>query len=240
MSIIRDALQYLVNLGQVKTIEVGEQIYSPSPLHLIREPLAKPLQVNTLSGVVEYLTSGYDAPSIVGALVHVVSPTEVVVVSPILDDAQREKYIEAEAFESTFRFGQWYDVESFIISLQSNFTPRYDRDRILKVVGNLRTEEGVKQYSDDGVTQAVTAKTGVAMVDEVAVPNPVTLAPYRTFIEVEQPDSVFVFRMKQDGGRGPQCALFEADGGGWKLEAMANIKAFFEARLAEAGITIIS
>lgn len=239
MSMIRDALEYLIDLGRVGAMEIGEQTYSTSPLIHVREPLAVPLQVNTLSGIVEYLLSDFDKDAIVDALVHVVSPSKVVVVSPILADAQREKYIEAVAFEPAFRFGQWYDVENFIISLQANFVPDYDRERILRVVGNLRTEEGVKQYSDDGVTQAVTAKTGVATVDEVAVPNPVILAPYRTFIEVRQPNSDFVFRMRQQNGRGPECALFEADGGGWKLEAMELVKEFLEHGLADAGIKVI-
>lgn len=43
---------------------------------------------------------------------------------------------------------------------------------------------------------------------------------------MEQPESQFVFRMKEDKYDGVQCALFEADGGAWRLNAMANIKAY--------------
>jgi len=66
----------------------------------------------------------------------------------------------------------------------------------------------------------------------VAVPNPVTLRPYRTFSEVEQPASQFVFRMKT-GGSSPSCALFNADGGAWALEAIENIKRWLSDRLPE-------
>ncbi|MNW60692.1 hypothetical protein D3C74_386970 [compost metagenome] len=70
-----------------------------------------------------------------------------------------------------------------------------------------------------GMTQSVVAKTGVATVEDVKVPNPVLLAPYRTFVEVEQPESSFVFRMKD----GPSAALFEADGGAWRNDVIANV-----------------
>ena len=77
---------------------------------------------------------------------------------------------------------------------------------------------------DDGVTQAVTVKKGIAAVENVTLPNPVTLRPYRTFTEVEQPASQFVFRAAE----GPEFMLVEADGGAWKHEAMQNIKKFME------------
>jgi hypothetical protein len=80
-----------------------------------------------------------------------------------------------------------------------------DRDIMLKVVGNIK-EETVNTIGDDGVSQAVVAKMGVATVANVKVPNPVVLKPYRTFVEVDQPESEFIFRMQS----GPRCALFEA------------------------------
>lgn len=71
------------------------------------------------------------------------------------------------------------------------------------------------------------------------VPNPVTLIPYRTFLEVQQPASDFIFRMKSSCG--VQCAIFEADGGTWKNEAMNNIKEYLKNELADLKqFTVIS
>lgn len=114
------------------------------------------------------------------------------------------------------------------ISLQSAFVKNDDRDVMLRVVGNI-TEQNVKSWGDNGVSQSVVAKSGLATVDEVAVPNPVALQPYRTFVEVAQPESDFIFRMKD----GPKCSLYEADGGAWKLEAIKNIKEYLNAELAD-------
>ena len=52
--------------------------------------------------------------------------------------------------------------------------------------------------------------------------NPGKLIPYRTFLEVKQPESDFIFRMRE-GHDGVECAIFEADGGAWKMEAMREI-----------------
>ena len=46
----------------------------------------------------------------------------------------------------------------------------------------------VANYGDDGVSQKATITKGIAGKEDVIVPNPVTLRPYRTFLEVEQPE----------------------------------------------------
>lgn len=48
---------------------------------------------------------------------------------------------------------------------------------------------------------------------------------------MDQPESDFVFRMKEDKYDGVQCALFEADGGAWKLHAMESIQEYLEEQL---------
>ena len=81
--------------------------------------------------------------------------------------------------------------------------------------------------------------SGIARVEDVPVPNPVELMPYRTFREVTQPTSTFILRLKpgRDGAL-PTCALFEADGGAWKLRAIQSIAAYLTENTE--GITIIA
>ncbi|GGJ61788.1 hypothetical protein [Virgibacillus salexigens] len=223
---IREALQYLISQGQANILKENGQAFSDKPLHLVENPTSKAMNVHTLSGLVGYLKSEFDGKDPV--IVHVLSPTEVIVTSPLNGDAKRDYYIKAEALLPTFHFDRFYDTDKFNIKLQSVFVKNEDRDLMLKVVGNI-TEDQVKTVKDDGVSQAVVAKVGVASVGNVEVPNPVLLAPYRTFLEVIQPESEFVFRMQS----GPECALFEADGGAWKNEAIDNIKGYLEASLKD-------
>lgn len=77
---------------------------------------------------------------------------------------------------------------------------------------------------------------GVAAKADAIVPNPVSLAPYRTFQEVEQPISQFVFRI---GDRGtPEFKLVEAEGGIWKTEAVRKIKDYLELVLSEQDMAL--
>lgn len=234
---IREALQYLVGMGKAEIHKEEGQTYSDKKLNLIEEPIAEPFYVNSLSGLTDYLKSEFDGNEKV--IVHINSPNHVSVASALNSNKYRDGFIKAKALIPEFDFDRWYDTEDFNIKLQSCFVKNSDRDVMLKVVGNIQ-ESNVKNTSDDGVSQAVVAKVGVASVGNVEVPNPVLLSPYRTFVEVDQPESDFIFRMKD----GPRCALFEADGGHWKLEAISNIKRYLADELSkeieQGRITIIA
>jgi hypothetical protein len=221
---IKEALQYIVGLGKANLFDEHGQIFSDKKLHLIEQPTAEAIRVRSISGLVDYLKSDFDNYD--RLMIHVSSPTTVVCFSQLNNDCNRSEYIKAEAMIPSFDFDRWYDTENFNIKLQSCFVKNEDRDIMLKVVGNIK-EETVSTVGDDGVSQAVVAKTGVATVANVKVPNPVVLKPYRTFVEVDQPESEFIFRMQS----GPRCALFEADGGKWKLDAMNNIKNYLQEEL---------
>ncbi|MUK89133.1 hypothetical protein GMD78_12190 [Ornithinibacillus sp. L9] len=233
---IKEAMQYVLSLGKAEIHEVNGQQYSDKDLYVLREPVASPFEVHTLTSLVEYVKSNFDTEE--ELMIHVENPTRVSVSSALNIDQRRDEYLVAEALTPRFRFDNWYDTEEFNIKLQSVFVNNEDRKVILKLVGNIK-EDNVKTFGDDGVSQSVVARTGVASVGNVEVPNPVTLAPFRTFTEIAQPESDFVFRMQ----KGPSCALFEADGGAWKIHAIDQIKEYLNAelsdKLAEGTVTII-
>lgn len=200
----------------------------------VEDPTPETFTVRTLTGLVDYLKSNVDGLWVENLICHVASPLEVMVFSGLHGDfRQRSEYIRAESHARGMKFNSFLDAEAFNIWLQSCFvdTPLTidgdlkptDKGLILKYVGNVR-EELVKGTGDDGVSQEITVKSGIASVKNVVLPNPVVLRPYRTFNEVEQPASSFVFRAQE----GPKFALIEADNGAWESEAMKNIKAFME------------
>jgi hypothetical protein len=237
--LIREALQYLVSLKTPQIFVVDGKNYSTEELHYIspiheERPCISAVTISTLTGLVDYIMNGVDG--ITGTMiVHVVSPTVVEVYSELRKDARRDKFISCNAFTPRITFEQFMDVEKFIIMMQACFLENPASAAILKVVGNIK-EDVVQTVGDNGTTQMVTAKSGISTVENVIVPNPVTLCPFRTFAEVEQPESEFVFRMQT----GFKAALFEADGGKWKLYAMQNVKAYLEEKLAGCNVKIIS
>jgi hypothetical protein len=212
---------------QITTVD-GHEYISRSLKLPPAEPIPSSLSISTLSGLISYFEN--DPESVTGnypLLIHVMSPTKVVLASAFSGrHAERSTLITADCSDciSNFRFEAYTPLESMIIGLQSQFKQTPDRDLILSVLGNLR-DERVATYGDDGVTQAVTTRKGIALGEQTPVPRIVKLAPYRTFGEVEQPLSDFVLRLKQESeGKPPSAALFEAGGGAWRLEAIELIR----------------
>ena len=207
-------------------------------LHRIPNELtASPLAVHTLSAVRDYIESGADEcaedeDSLSRRFViHVTDYNEVYLYRELNSDKARECLLEADLSAPTFPFGRWLGVEEFIINMQTHFVPGENRDTLVQLISTVTTENGVS-LADDGMTQRVTARSGISLVKQVSVPNPVVLAPYRTFTEVEQPKSPFVFRIRQTGDE-VQAALFAADADAWKREAIANIRDWFEQHIPQ-------
>lgn len=195
------------------------------------------IQLNTLTGLVNYIKANVERENM-HLILHIQDERNIQLMGTLECDGSREVLATASAIVPRFEFGQFYDMENFNIALQSKFVDLIntidvgidnddDRAILLKVVGNVQ-EENVKNTGDNGYSQAITIKQGVNSVDAL-VPNPVELAPYRTFLEVEQPVSQFVFRMKD----GPRAAIFEADGGAWRNQAIVNIREYLKEQLSD-------
>ncbi|WP_045905967.1 hypothetical protein [Clostridium botulinum] len=223
----RESLEYLIGLAKNEMVEVNGQTYSTKRLNQVQDPIPGELRTRTLTALVDYLESEIDKKSSEKLLVHVISPNKVALYSELRKDAERETYMICDALTpDNIYFDRFIDTEQFNIMLQSSFIENKDRSLLLKVTGCVK-DSAVKEVGDDGVSQAATIKTGVASVNEVKIPNPVVLAPFRTFPEIQQPESKFIFRMRS----GPQAALYEADGGAWRNLAMQRIKAYLEEEL---------
>lgn len=204
-------------------------------------PTAEPLAVYSLGALRDYLIANRDALTLKRLIVHVVSPQIVTVSGPIQERARnRESYLKATALNLTDGFlGKFMTLEEFLVGLQVRFTADGDRAKVLQLLGNVK-HETVKTALDDGVTQVVQARAGVALVSDVAVPNPITLTPYRTFREVTQPQSLFVLRVNAGRSGGlPEVGLFEADGGAWRLTAVDRIRDWLAEAVPE-GVAVLA
>jgi len=233
-------IERIVRLGTTRIVDVDEGEFTSLPVFLPPEPRCEPepkaIALHTLQSFADYTKScidkSYVAPR--GAFVHVESPTTVRLLTEIFGERnQRVCVAVAGATIPGFLFGQYYDQESFVILIQTCFAPELDRAKVLEVVGNL-TDETVKTYTDDGVTQVAAMKAGVVRKAEAKVPNPVILRPYRTFAEIEQPDSPFILRLRGGGeGKLPSCGLFECDGGLWRIPAVRLVRDWLRQEIPE-------
>lgn len=243
MTTDRESLDRLIDLVRREADhferEIHDAIYTERALRRVEEPRAEAMGVRTLQALVDYVAENRDEIDLHGATIHVAGPDLVFVQGPLNGDRRREVYVQAVLDREGFRFGTWNDLEPTVIGIQTGFVDAGDRADLLKLLGTVTGDE-IQTRKDDGITQTVTARSGVQLLERVDVKGALTLAPYRTFAEIEQPESLFILRVRKAHGDKLQAALFEADGGAWRLEAVKRIKAWISKSLIETGSSEIA
>ena len=204
----------------------------------VREYTPEPFIPYTLDGLVKWIKADTDhffAKENPAALVAVESPTKVSVYTEVRGFYKlRVKLAECRYAAPEIPLNRYIDSESLFVNIQTCYIQDEYRDAVLKVVNNIKEEQS-EQVADDGISQRLTMKAGVAEVSTSIFKNPAYLRPMRTFTEIEQPMSSFVLRIKE----GKQAALFEADGGKWKNIAVKSIAAYLEKQLAGCNLVVI-
>ncbi len=227
-SLLRAGREQIIAEKTYEIIEIDGAKYSHSIPQKIKEELYSTVRMTTLNGVVDYIRSGADAEQMQNTLIcHVVNEKTIRVSSEYNSDRTRHIFIESEAFTPSVILDRYMPLEEMVISLQALFLPSENRDAILCALSSVKQTDSAV-LADDGISQKVTIEKGDELFDRMTIPNPVHLAPYRTFVEIDQPESPFVLRLKEG-----QVALFESDGGRWKIDARQSIKEFLTTALAE-------
>jgi hypothetical protein len=225
---IKEALEYLVGLGKNETFELNGMMYNTKRFNPVAPQSIVGFNVSTLSSVVEYVKKNFDEIEETFVL-KINSPTKVeLCTNNIYPYNDRNVLLTAEQSLPSIQFDRFIDSEMFNIQLTTKFVATEDASLIVRLLSNV-TEEASKKVKDDGVKQTLNVKTGVVTESAVEVKNPVYLMPYRTFHEIRQIMVPFVLRIKE----GPTAALFEADGGAWKNEAINEISNYFNEELSE-------
>ncbi len=254
---LREFVEYLVSLAQPPTVEVDGRTYMTEDYNAVEEPAPNPLGLATLTGLVTYLTQpgepdqgqrfslgdldvmGTGHALVRRLAVHVAAPDDVQVVAPCSGRFNR-RLVLARAVSPNrcqFRFNTYVPQEDFILGLLAGFVLNPDAQTVLAVAGNL-TAESTVTLADDGVSQSASLREGVVRQTAAMVPSPVMLRPYRTFPEIPQPESPFVFRVSKGPENAPRCGLFPVLTEAWRLEAVDSIVAWLRGRLP-AGVDVI-
>lgn len=234
MDFTAEAMQKTLDLAKPELHEVEDvhgikTIYSTKPLHQVKaaapeEPSS--VAVSTLSGLRDLIQAKLESLDFPSAfLIHVEDETTVALKARESDEfGRRITLVKAKPVPyDRFKFGEWIDQEKFAIAVASLFADTEDRGYVLSMASTL-TNDASQTSEDDGFTQRVNVKAGMRMKESVTLKPKVSLAPYRTFPEIAQPISDFVFRAKCDGEGRPYLMLVEADGGRWKIDAIARIR----------------
>jgi hypothetical protein len=120
-----------------------------------------------------------------------------------------------------------YPFEEALIAIRTRFQQTQDSEYLLKLLSDI-TNGAKITYTDNGIASTVVTQKGVALQENAAIRPIVKLKPYRTFQEIDQPESEIHIRVSERG-----IKFVEADGGMWKLAARRAIAAYLTLKLDE-------
>lgn len=191
-------------------------------------------QVNSLDALVHLILEN-DAP-ISRLFVSVSAYNEVLVYGDLEPDNRwtRKKFYRARAidvpgWEPKMEMG----FDEATVALMTRFQDGGDREYCIQLLSQITTGAHVT-YTDNGIASTMVMKKGASLAENVTIKPIVKLRPYRTFQEVEQPEGMFLIRIRERG-----IAFIEADGGMWKLTARKTIKAYLDEQLKDCTATVM-
>ena len=241
VSIIKDAMQKIEELvkSSVDVREVNGRAYlinngDYNEIMPTVDPQPKCYNFSSLDGLVKMIrkehkdiTEACTTPDVL--YVNVTSPTTVDVTTAV-DGYNRRAFLYHSSYEFPRKWtgASWLEHEEAMIVLRSQFIQNEGTEYLLDFLARVSDENSVSS-DDNGMTQTVQVKKGIALNAREPVKPIVTLKPYRTFLEVEQPESAFLIRVRD----GMQVGIIEADGGMWKIAARRSVVAYLEKELKE-------
>lgn len=227
-SFLKDAIQYIESMAYPHFFndDDGNLYYDRGSSYEQVQPelnICPMLELSSLDALVKVVKCECGSNTKIYKPIHyvsVVSPTRVEVYSVPVESLRggRNYLCAANAVDIPGFRDTTYEYEQAIIALRSRFAPTEDQAYVLDLMGHLISDQTV-QTDDDGITQRVQVNAGIQMTKVSRVKPIVKLRPYRTFQEVEQPESEFLIRL--DDKR--NLTITEADGGMWRLAARRTV-----------------
>lgn len=233
---IKEAIEKIIDLAGKEVEYINDIPYSRHNFKAIKEPTAPVLIIHTLAGLVDYIKHG--EPGEGKLLVHIYDQEKVFLYKYLeADGFTRKHLLSSEIFppeNSQYNREHYIDIELFQIMMQTRFVKTVDAEKILSLISSVESGSEIKT-TDDGITQRTVAKTGIAKLGLVDIPNPVTLREYCTFPEVEQPERKYLLRAKKTD-TGTKWALFTNGDNSWMNEATLNIYEYLLKNIIVAGL----
>lgn len=235
---LKDFVNRIVALAAPTTVEVDGSVYSNQELIHIQDKKPMPccIDLTGLDSVCKMVRNEADHIGL-QIFIQVKDYKSVSVFTSLDSDEDRLYLYKCLADTPAVTTGRFMAYENAVIELRSLYIPNEGTKYLLQLLSSISNESKVTS-SDNGVTQQVEARSGIALNSMVKIEPRVTLQPFRTFIEVEQPASEFLLRINERG----EIGFFPADGGVWKLEATRNVAGYFENALKdliEAGSVVV-
>ena len=235
---LKEFVNRLMELAAPTIYEVEGSVYSNQQLVHIQDkkPMPRCIDLTGLDSICKMVRNEAEHVGL-QIFIQVKDYKSVSVFTELDEDEDRLYLYNCVADTPTVTTNRFMAYENAVIELRSLYIPNKGTEYLLQLLSSISNESKVTS-SDNGVTQQVEARSGIALNSMVKVEPRVSLQPFRTFVEVAQPESEFLLRINDRG----EIGFFPADGGVWKLEATRNVAAYFENALkdlVESGAVVV-
>ena len=235
---LKDFVNRLMELAAPTTVEVDGSVYSNQELVHVQDkkPMPRCIDLTGLDSICKMVRNEAEHVGL-QIFIQVKDYKSVSVFTSLDADEDRLYLYKCIADTPAVTTDRFMGYEKAVIELRSLYIPNEGTKYLLQLLSSISNESKVTS-TDNGVTQQVEARSGIALNSMVKIEPRVTLQPFRTFIEVEQPASEFLLRISDRG----EIGFFPADGGVWKLEATRNVAGYFEEKLRdliESGAVVV-
>jgi hypothetical protein len=243
---IRGAIEKIAELAKADVIEVEGKSFlvakNGDGVKQINPEIEFPatLTLYSLEALVQMMKTEtmqvFSDPFYINARAH----DEVICYTQPLDELRRKRgdlYLVKAKDVPGWEADVQYPFEEALIAIRTRFQQTPDSEYLLKLLSDI-TNGAKVTYTDNGVASTVVTQKGVALQENATIRPIVKLKPYRTFQEIEQPESEIHIRVSERG-----IKFIEADGGMWKLHARRTIAEYLTRELGEmiqAGEVIVT
>mgnify|MGYP004478913177 CR=1 FL=1 len=232
---LKEAIEKIQEMSKPLIISKDEHTYvieknGDDFLEIRNSPdMIQPINLSSLAALVTFVQQ--EAIDLVDKLfISVDSPTKVnCFTSPQEEAQQLRTYLYSATATDVPGWSEKVNMgfEEAIIALRTRFQHTPDLDYALQLLSSITSGSKVT-LNDNGIATSVVTQRGIALQDNAAIRPIVNLRPYRTFMEVDQPESSFLIRVSERA-----ISFVEADGGMWRLSARRTVQSYLCAALEE-------
>lgn len=232
---LKEAIEKIAAMAspRLEYIEGRTYMVGPNGAEELRPELDNVVTItlNSLDALVKMVKTELDQAY--GAPLFIQIPSHLKVIAFTMPDLVTKRCLRTVPYEVKATDVPGWEPESLLgfeqamIALRTRFQETPDTEYALKLLSDITTGSKVT-YNDNGIATSVVTQSGIALQNNTNIRPIISLRPYRTFQEVDQPSSQFLIRITERG-----IKFVEADGGMWKLAARQTIKKHLEEALKD-------
>jgi len=232
---LKEAIEKIQEMSKPLIISKDEHTYVIAKngddfLEIRNSPdMIQPISLSSLAALVTFVQQ--EAIDLVDKLfISVDTPTKVTCFTSPQEEAQQLRtYLYSATATDVPGWSEKVNMgfEEAIIALRTRFQHTPDLDYALQLLSSITSGSKVT-LNDNGIATSVVTQRGISLQDNATIRPIVNLRPYRTFMEVDQPESSFLIRVSERA-----ISFVEADGGMWRLSARRTVQSYLCATLEE-------